>query len=177
MNISCYIAQLPPFTKIYWGDSNDGQQAITPTNIDQGLGRRYQSVTTKFSSVSHMIWQHNNRLVAIRYSRVSFEIPTRHLHLIAYFVSLRKWLWNYKGLITLCGVTLFECIVLPWLPICQGKDSGLSPRYAPRWCMTMRGTDHAPPPSWAECLTALSNKLHSRQLAEISWKGELYATN
>ena len=121
----------------------------------------------------HKVWQHNNRLVAIRYSRVSFEIPTRHLHLIAYFVSLRKWLWNYEGLITLCGITLFEWIVLPWLPICQGKDSGLSPRYAPPWCMTMRGSDHAPPPSWAECLTALSNKLHSRQLAEISWKGEL----
>ena len=67
----------------------------------------------------------------------------------------------------------FDWIVLPWLPICQGKDSGLSPRYAPPWCMAMRGSDHAPPPSWTECLTALSNKLHSRQLAEISWKGEL----
>ena len=97
--------------------------------------------------------------------------------MIAYFVSLRKWLWNYEGLITLFWIMKvwlpsFEWIALPWLPICQGKDSGLSPRYVPPWCMTMQGSDHAPPPSWTECLTALSNKLHSRQLAEISWKGE-----
>ena len=33
--------------------------------------------------------------------------------------------------------------------------------------------DHATPPFWTECLTALGNKMHLRQLAEISWKGEL----
>ena len=33
--------------------------------------------------------------------------------------------------------------------------------------------DDATPPFWTECLTALGNKMHSRQLAEISWKGEL----
>ena len=40
--------------------------------------------------------------------------------------------------------------------------------------LTMPGSDHATPPFWTECLTAVSNKLHSRNLAEISWKGEFY---
>ena len=48
----------------------------------------------------------------------------------------------------------------------------LSPRSAPPWCLTTRGSDHGTPPFWTECLTALSNKLHSRQQVEISWKGE-----
>ena len=87
-------------------------------------------------------------------------------------MTMELWRFDYP-----LWYNYFEWIVLPWLPICQGKDSGLSPRYAPPWCMTMRGSDHAPPPSWTECLTALSNKLHSRQLAEISWKGELGQAN
>ena len=33
--------------------------------------------------------------------------------------------------------------------------------------------DHATPPIWTECLTVHSNKIHSRQLTEILWKGEL----
>ena len=33
--------------------------------------------------------------------------------------------------------------------------------------------DHTTPPFWTECLTALGNKIHLRQIAEISWKGEL----
>ena len=33
--------------------------------------------------------------------------------------------------------------------------------------------DHAMMPFWTECLTEHVNKLHSRQLVEISWKGEL----
>ena len=32
--------------------------------------------------------------------------------------------------------------------------------------------DHATPPFWTERLTVLSYKMYSRQLAEISWKGE-----
>ena len=42
--------------------------------------------------------------------------------------------------------------------------------------LTMQGSDHATRPFWTECLTAVSNKLHSRQLAEISWKGEWRVT-
>ena len=38
--------------------------------------------------------------------------------------------------------------------------------------LTMRGSDHATPSFWKECLTAVNNKLYSRHLAEISWKGE-----
>ena len=33
------IAKLPSITNIYWGDTDDRQQAITPTNVDQGFGR------------------------------------------------------------------------------------------------------------------------------------------
>ena len=69
MNISCYIAKLPSITNIYWGDTNDRQQAITSTNVDQGLGRHYQSFTKVFKCV--YIWQDNNCSVAIKYSRVT----------------------------------------------------------------------------------------------------------
>ena len=51
MNISCYIAKFPSITNIYWNDNNDRLQAITmiiPTNVDQGLGRCYQSFTKEF---------------------------------------------------------------------------------------------------------------------------------
>ena len=45
LNISYYIiAKLPFITNIYWGDTNDRQQAITPTDVDWGLGRQYQIV-------------------------------------------------------------------------------------------------------------------------------------
>ena len=37
--------------------------------------------------------------------------------------------------------------------------------------------DHTTPPLWTECLTALGKKMHLRQLAEISWKGELISGN
>ena len=47
----------------------------------------------------------------------------------------------------------FEWIVLPWLPIYQGNDSGLSPRSVPPWCLTTRGSVHATLPFWTECLT------------------------
>ena len=43
-----YIVQLPSITNFDWGDTNDRQQAVTPTNVDQGLGRRYQSNTKEF---------------------------------------------------------------------------------------------------------------------------------
>ena len=43
VNISCYIIDI--HSNIYWGDTNDRQQAIAPTNVDIGLGRRYQSIT------------------------------------------------------------------------------------------------------------------------------------
>ena len=46
MNIFYYImAKLPSITNIFWGDTNDRQQAITPTDVDEGLWRRYQIVT------------------------------------------------------------------------------------------------------------------------------------
>ena len=38
--------------------------------------------------------------------------------------------------------------------------------------LTMQGSDYATPPFWTECWTAVSNKLHSGHLAEISWKAE-----
>ena len=40
-----YYWQITIHSNIYWGDTNDRQQAITPTNVDKGLGRRYQSIT------------------------------------------------------------------------------------------------------------------------------------
>ena len=45
-NIDLYIlyiiAKLLSITNIYWGDTNDRQQAITPINVDPSLGRRYK---------------------------------------------------------------------------------------------------------------------------------------
>ena len=48
VTIYCYIAKLPSIANIYWGDTNNRQEAITPTSVNQGLGRRYQSVTKEF---------------------------------------------------------------------------------------------------------------------------------
>ena len=48
VNISCYTAKSPSNANKYWGDINGKQQAITPTSVDQGLGRRYQSPTEGF---------------------------------------------------------------------------------------------------------------------------------
>ena len=45
VNISCHSAKLPSVSSIYWVDTIDRQQAITKTNVDQVLGRRYQNIT------------------------------------------------------------------------------------------------------------------------------------
>ena len=50
VNISCHSAKLPSVSSIYWVETNDRKQAITPTNVEV-LERRYQN-TTKALSVS-----------------------------------------------------------------------------------------------------------------------------
>ena len=46
VNISCCVIDKLPFIQTFnWGDTNDRQQAITPTNVDKGLGRRYKNIT------------------------------------------------------------------------------------------------------------------------------------
>ena len=159
---NCYQYQSPTFIEAIL--------MITPANVDQCLGRRFQSVTKEFSfkECLHMIWQGNYRLVAMRYSMVSFEIPTRYLHFIAYFVSLRKGLWNYEeGLINLCEITLSNGYYY--------YDHGYVKEKIRGWAPDLRHPDAWP----HEVLTTWRwyfghiNKLHSCQLAEISWKGEL----
>ena len=53
VNISSYIIDI--HSNIYWGDSDGRQQAIAPTNVDIGLGRRYQALQNNFEVFLHMV--------------------------------------------------------------------------------------------------------------------------
>ena len=92
-----------------------------------------------------------------------------------------NWLWNIGHIFTSDKKTMelwrsdyplwyksFKRIVIPWLTIWQEKDLRLSPQIS-----AILMPDHVTLPFRTECLTALGNKMHSRHLAEISWKGEL----
>ena len=113
---------------------NDKQQAITPTNVDQVFGRRYQNVTKAFQSVSTkgMITT-NNHLVAVGYSR---ETKMNWLWKIGKVSALSKkktmelWRSDYP-----LWQNSFEWIILLWLPIWQKKIFGSAPdqRHSDAW--------------------------------------------
>ena len=100
-----YYWEIAIQSNIYWGDTNDGQQTITPTNVDKGLGRRYQSITKQIWSVSsYGTIRTNKHSVAMGYGRES-----KNELALKYRPDIRIWwekiLWNYEGMIGICDIT------------------------------------------------------------------------
>ena len=100
-----YNWQIAIHSNIYWGDTNDRQQAITQLMSTKGLGhglsKHYKRILKCF-----FIWHDNNQQPFSSHGIqqgdqkwTGFEISARYLHLI------RKLLWNYEGLITICDIT------------------------------------------------------------------------